>query len=556
LPVGPAAILLRVGAAAVSGLLLAGAFPDFDFSSLAWIALVPLLLVPPSRRVRVNLGTGLVFGLAFFLVSLFWLTTVTWIGWGLLSVVCALFPAVWYAAVAPWWSRVREALENGAGGILPLVVRLTFPVMAGAWWTAMEWFRGHVFTGFPWNLLGVSQWMNPFLLGLVPFTGVYGLSFLAVLVNAALAAMALRWRRRFLDGVPSGVPWEGLAAAAAFAGAALLILHAPQAGPAARALRVAAVQGCLPQARQWTEQELDDALRVYDDLSRRALRMGRPDLIVWPETAVPAPLRYEEKYAHMMADLIRDANAWFLIGTLDYRPPRTPESGSAETDEPCVFNSVFLIDADGRIRAVYDKVHIVPFGEFVPFERLWPWLGRWFGLGRSLTPGREFTIFRLPGDVSAGVNICYEDVFPEISRRFVLRGAEVLFTLTNDAWYAESAGARQHLAHAVFRAAETRRPLLRAGNNSDTCLILPDGRITSLLLDPVTGDRFVRGVRIYRVPVYDNIPLTFYTRYGDVFAAGCILVALLHLAVSVTRLVRRKSALIELITGVDGLNGS
>ena len=142
-------------------------------------------------------------------------------------------------------------------------------------------------------------------------------------------------------------------------------------------------------------------------------------------------------------------------------------------------------------------------------------------MGRGLTAGTEYTVFHLPNGARAGVNICFEDAFAEISRQFALRGANLLLTLTNDAWYAESAGSRQHLTHAVFRAVECGLPLFRSGNNSDTCLILPNGSVVDVLRDPETGNAFVRGARGYRVPVWAYPLQTFYVRHGDVFAHLC-----------------------------------
>ena len=175
-------------------------------------------------------------------------------------------------------------------------------------------------------------------------------------------------------------------------------------------------------------------------------------------------------------------------------------------------------------------------------------------MGRSLTPGSEYTVFALPQGVYAGTNICYEDVYAEISRAFVRRGANVLMTLTNDAWYAESSGSRQHMVHAVFRAVENRRPLFRAGNNSDTCLILPDGRVTGQLRDPATGSAFMRGARLYRVPVWREPGFTFYTRHGDLFAHSCALATLvLGLAVFGSWL-RRKHTLLQRVSREAGEN--
>jgi apolipoprotein N-acyltransferase len=145
------------------------------------------------------------------------------------------------------------------------------------------------------------------------------------------------------------------------------------------------------------------------------------------------------------------------------------------------------------------------------------------------------------------VSICYEDVFATISRQFVRRGADLLITLTNDAWYAESSGSRQHMVHAVFRAAENRRPLLRSGNNSDTCLILPNGKVTGLLYDPQTGNRFLRGAKPYAIPVRPDLGLTFYCRYGDLFAMACTAVLLAVLLAVAVHWFRRKEKLFKAV---------
>ncbi len=537
--------------AALSGALLSTAFPPLDFGIVAWVALVPFLLLPPPRRTATQAVRGFMLGAAHFLTCLFWLTTVTWAGWGLLSLTCALFPMLWAVLCLPMF-RVMHGHRPfpGTGGRRAPngAVRVAAILLSAAVWCALEWLRSTVFTGFPWNLLGGSQWRSALLLATTAVTGVYGLSFVLVAANTAIAAGLRRWAIAFLRGGTRGVPWESLTAVVVCAAALWMGLTAPRLGTPRGALRTAAVQGCLPQARQWTPEQLAQGLEVYDRLSRTAARLpARPDLIVWPETAVPAPLRWEESYASMFRKLLADTSTWFLIGTIDYRFP----TGTGPHVEPNVFNSAFLFGPRGQLRDSYDKTHPVPFGEYTPFGRYLPWLERWIGMGRSLTAGVEYTVLRLPKQVRAGVNICYEDVFPRISREFVRRGANLLVTLTNDAWYAESAGSAQHLSHAVLRAAENRRPLLRSGNNSDTCLILPDGRVTALLRDPVTGNRFLRGVQTIQVPVWQDPPLTFYTRHGDWFACLCALAAGLWGLALAARELHRRAVLRARVLGTE-----
>ncbi len=512
---------LRFGAAVLSGLLLSAAFPPLEMDDLAWVALLPLLLAPVPATPARRLGLGWIFGFAHFGTTFNWLNQVG-IGLGpLMGAVCACFPAVWYwAATARRQPRATDSSPNpdhSAAGA-DILQALLLPAV----WVALEWVRSWIFTGLPWNQLGISQWQRLGLLRLTTVTGVYGISFLIVAVNIAIWHLARRTIGRFRGQGGRRLPWSAPVVAALVAGAVVGVHSSPQLGKPSGTLQVASMQGNIPQIRQWTPEQLTHSLKVYTALSRIAAAT-KPDLIVWPETAVPAAILYNQEYATAFHGMMQTIRTPVLLGSLDYQT-LPPETAGAEPDF-LAFNSAMLFDAQARLLDSYNKTHLVPFGEYTPLERFWPWLTRWIGMGRSLTPGSEFTIFRTGKGAQAGINICFEDVFPTISRRFVLAGANLLVTLTNDAWYAESSGSRQHMVHAVFRAAENARPLLRAGNNSDTCLILPDGRVSGLLYDNASGNRFVRGFRQYSVPVYPSPGLTWYTRHGDLFAKACALVA-------------------------------
>jgi len=546
-------LALTAALAILSGLLLSAAFPPLELDRLAWVALVPILLAPPPAGWGRRLAAGYLLGLAHYLTSLAWLNTIGFAAGTLLALVCAAFPALWYLggeAFADTLAGRRPAArpDGRLNRPRPAAVlaldgwRLALYILfVPALWVGLEWLRGWVFTGFPWNQLGVSQWQRLGLLRLTQWTGVYGISGALVLVSVTVARLGGVAVQSFRTGIRRPFPWPvvpGLILLVPVAGLAVRPSRLP---PPARTLRIAAVQGNLPQCRDYRPEQLDEALRVYAQLTRAAAA-GKPDLIVWPETAVPAALLFDETYARVFADLVRDTHTPMLFGTLHYQP--APEAGP--DTPPQVFNSVFLSDSDGRIVEAYHKIHRVPFGEYVPFGRYLPWLVDLIGMGRDLTPGSDYTLFRLPADTLAGVNICFEDAFPDISRQFVRRGAGLLLTLTNDAWYAESSGPRQHMIHAVLRAVENRRPLLRSGNNSDTGLILPDGEVRGLLADPVTGHRFVRGCRTYEVPVWDDPGTTFYTRHGDVFAESATALAGAGLAAAVVRALRHKRRLRDL----------
>ncbi|MBT7298167.1 MAG: apolipoprotein N-acyltransferase [Victivallales bacterium] len=519
---------LRLLGAVASGLLLSAAFPPVEFALFAWIALVPILLVPPPPGVARRLALGYVFGFAFTLTTFFWLNEIGFGAGVLMALIVACFPMLWYVsfnALLDAWREERDDANPtpGLGGLRRPGRQIGAVLLGAASWVALEWIRSWIFTGFPWNFLGIALWQSTALLRLCAFTGVYGLSFLIVAVNLALAARIHDFGRAWRDGRRAGYSWPFVAVALLFLPVLAMRWTVSPLPDPDRVLRVLAVQGNIPQCREWTDEEFEESLEVYTSLTRDLAPTAQVDLVVWPETAVPAPLGYPP-YWNAVRELQTYTKIPLLLGTVDHREAPSPEVNSEEPAS-LTFNSAILLDAEAKVVDHYDKIHRVPFGEYVPFSHYLPWLVELIGMGRDLTPGTEFTILHLRHGVRAGVNICFEDAFSEISRTFVKRGANVLVTITNDAWYGESSGARQHLLQAVFRAAETRRPLLRAGNNSETCLILPNGTITDPLRDPDTGSPFYRGGGVYEVPVWDNPPTTFHTRHGDLFAILCAIAA-------------------------------
>jgi len=343
-------------------------------------------------------------------------------------------------------------------------------------------------------------------------------------VNVLLWLLLRQWRP--WPGLTAAVrtPWPAVVAAIVLALPWLALGRYPLPPPAGT-MRIAAVQGNIPQIRVPQPGQLEAAREVYLSLTRQIVADERPELVIWPETALPVPLLLDETTSQELRALLLATRTPMVVGSLDYRAPPAP----AAPGDYLSFNSAMHLVPTPEVRVVdvYDKMHPVPFGEYVPFERTIPALSGIFGMGRGLTAGRRFCVFGVRPDVRLGPLICFEDVFPEIARGMVLRGANVLLTITNDAWYWETSGSRQHTLNSVLRAVETCRPLLRSGNNSDTCLVLPDGRIVDPLVDPATGSPFTRRAGLFQVPVYDALPITFYTRHGNLFAVLCSLVGAL-----------------------------
>lgn len=552
-------VFWRFVAAICSGCLLAAAFPPLCWDRIAWFALIPIIFTPQPRRRLERLFIGYVFGYTHFACSLFWLNEVGFGAGFLLSIWCALFPMLWYYFLSSLLLAFKHEKAKDIPGASLLFVRhpkhlALIAFLIACVWTALEWTRAWLLTGFPWNPLGVSQYARYGLVQTAAFTGPYGASFLIVLVNATLAVelslvawMLIARRRRTF-------PWH-------FASIALILIpvcimaNLPEklTDDDTPVLDVLVVQPNLPQARVWTEDDFYNSINVLHSLTANALdnTEKQPDLVVWPECAVPAPLNYPE-YRVKRNAFLKQYTPLFLIGAVHQRLEKPGDKDYS------VFNSAFLIDVNGEdnktffdpadhIVDYYDKVHRVPFGEFTPLASIFPWLRELIGMGRDLTPGRKFHVLSLPNNAQAGVNICFEDVFPYISRQFTRNGANMLMTITNDSWYNQSSAAHQHFAHVVFRAVENRRPFLRCGSNSHSALISPNGRIHGLLRDDENDSDFVAATRFYNVPTKDW-GTSFYTKYGDIFARFTALVTLAAVAWMMAKLLKYKKQMLEAIS--------
>ncbi|MFT5127941.1 MAG: apolipoprotein N-acyltransferase, partial [Rhodothermales bacterium] len=444
----------RSGLAIVSGIFMAVIFAPLEWAWWSWFGLVPLLLLA-CRPVSSPLWLGLGYGMGHFTFAFGWIREVFLLAPVGVALICAWFPALWAwfcACLLRYLSMEEQHDTLGSDPTVAIPSRLTearqcaFVLLAAAAWVALEWVRGWIFTGLPWDLLGVSQWQNGLLILLTRWTGAWGLSFLIVAVNATVFLLIFKPDSR-LHGFRRTRATPAMTAILLGSTVIGLALWRPTTALPApdHSVRIATIQGNIPQSRVWSEEQLQLAITVYTQLTREIVASDPPELVLWPETAIPASLLYQEECRAALPPMFAEIQTPLLAGSLDYRlaPPRSNE-------EPRAVNSALLFDRNGIPRAHYDKVHLVPFGEFVPFERHLPWLVDWIGMGRGLLPGREYTIFSFGEHARFGVNICYEDIFPEISANFVRRGANLLVTLTNDAWFGETSGSRQHFAHSVI----------------------------------------------------------------------------------------------------------
>ena len=481
-------------AVASAGLLIV-AFPTPDIGALAFIALAPLLVAirgePPGRA----FWWGSLAGLVFYLGSIAWVTnTMTHYG-GMSRALSMLVLLALASALALYFGLFCFGASLIAGAAWPIEL-LALPAL----WVALEYLRTYALTGFPWALLGYTQYRTPALPPVASFAGVYGLSFLVVLANVALARLASASK----DGLRGGVLAIAVALIMLWAPALLSPSSAPSDRP--QEIDIALVQGNIDQALKWNPAMQVATIEEYRRLTLEAARRA-PALIVWPETAAPFFLRYDHALRGRVLDVAAETGSYLLVGS----PDRERVSGSPGGER--YYNSAFLLSPDGSLLNKYDKMHMVPFGEYVPLKSILFFVEKLaHGIG-DFEPGRTHTIFQLPTG-RFGVTICYEVIFPDQVRRYVKEGADFLVNITNDAWFGRSAAPAQHLAMAALRAAENHRYLIRAANTGISAIVDPRGRIVQ------ASGIFEPAVIAGRIGLVKG--QTFYTRYGDLFAWMCV----------------------------------
>ncbi len=502
--------LLPWAAAGATGLLHAGSFHPLAVPEMAWLFLVPLLMAVASATPRRAFQLGMVAGAVAWLASILWLTRVTYAGWLILALYCGLYTAL-FAMVSSLWLR-----RHGAERFLP---NLGFMVFAAAAWAGLEWVRSTFGTGFPWNPLGASQFRNVVMIQSASVGGVYAVSALVVWVNVGLALTGLRyvarrghWGRRPHPEVIAAF----MVVALLFAWGTQRVRTLPRGEVP---LRLALVQPGIPQEQKWDEATVELIYQRLRDLTQGALRSGSLDLIIWPETALPDDVANSEP-SYALVHALATNGVPLLVGSMDTR---------WETDgPPRYYNSSYLFDAQGAPVAVYDKQHLVVFGEYVPGGQLVPFIKAFTPIQESFSPGAGPVLMRLREEGPAFAPlICFEDTVPPLARAAVKAGARLLVNQTNDAWFDPMAASRQHMAAAIFRAVENAVPLVRVANSGVSCVIDARGSLRAQLADADGAVRIAGFKRVDVRPSSADMALTFYTRHGDLFATVAGLLALL-----------------------------
>jgi apolipoprotein N-acyltransferase len=525
----------------VSGVVIIFAFPDFGLWPLAWVAFVPLFLALDPKRggitPRRGFFLGWVFGFVFFLGTVYWVVHSMYFFGGLslatsivimLLMVCYL--ALWFALFSLCFVFTR--------GFSTLARLFLIPCL----WVAFEYLRTHLILGFPWALIGYSQAGFLTLIQISDITGVWGVSFLVMTVNTLIfLCFAEPSPQKFASAGRLGGLFRarGLFEGRAFRPPVIetvitvlfcisvLVYGAARTGRVDAmtgswpVLKVGIAQGNFEQDVKWNPTNRKSTIDTYTALTAEAVAQGA-ELVVWPETAVPFYLEEDRQLGPLVLNLPDETGSYILTGSPSYSYNK--KLGARE-----YFNSAYLIKPGGFTER-YDKFYLVPFGEYVPLKRFLFFAEKLVEGSGDFSPGRGAYPLLFNGR-SIGVLICYEAIFPEISRSFVKGGATLLANLTNDSWFGDTSAPHQHLGMSIFRAVENRVFLVRSANTGISAIVDPVGRIrqrsslfTETFLAGEVGLRFA--------------PPGVYTRYGDFFPFILMAVSVVFLAQGVRRRLR------------------
>ncbi|MBK8092750.1 MAG: apolipoprotein N-acyltransferase [Verrucomicrobiaceae bacterium] len=522
----------------MSGGMLVFAFPGWNWQLAVWVWVLPLLAVLwPFGYLKFqssNFKSGYLAGLAFFLPNLFWIRHSSrvmmggardgaWAGWGPellglgawigLSAYCAVYFGLWAWFVARFARPNATTLTRDAWWASTLHSLRCAGLAAGAW-VVCEWLRSTtVFTGFGWNGLGVAFHQNAALMQPADLVGVMGLSFLPIFV----ACTGWNVITRFVavhrgDGTSRTRVDFTVAMVLVLLSVAYGMLRVNEIHKSRPKLRVTMVQPNVAQVDAMTGAVAPRTYERLRDFTR--LYAKSSDLVIWPESALPAHLHYDLAMHEMFFKDTLGTEPFALLTGTEIRQPGQPD-----------YNSAILMRGSLQNRQEHHKVHLVPFGEFLPLREYWP-----FSMLRPLFPG-DFAFgpktepLRLDEKMSLIPLICFEDTVGRVARKFVRAEPQIIVAISNDGWFIDSIETELHLANAKFRAVELRRPMARCSNIGVTCFIDAYGRESSRLHDPETGDTFIEGVLPGEMDAHFS-EITFYARYGDVFALAMLAICL------------------------------
>ena len=461
--------------AIIAGFALTLSLPPFSVSLLSFFALVPLFFAINNTTPKKAFKIGYIFGLSHFLTLLYWVPYPI-SKYGGLPIELSIFPYL----ILSMYMATFFAVFCFSCKLQSKLALLFNPCC----WVVLEFLRGKLLTGFPWCLIGYSQYKNLHLIQVADITGTYGISFLIVLINTALYLLLIR-KLNFI---------KGFVVLVLFIFTYVYGTYRLNATIKGIPVKAAIVQGNIDQSLKWNPSYQAKTMATYLELTGCAFKNGA-NLVIWPETSVPFYFQEGGRLAKLVYRISRGIK--LIFGSPAYK---------RENAHIFYFNRAYLL-CNGKLVSYYDKVHLVPFGEYVPLKRVLFFVNKLVPCAGDFSPGRKITPLKCK-DLSAGVMICYEAIFPEIARAHVKKGANILVNISNDAWFGKTSAPYQHFAMSIFRAVENRRYLVRATNTGISGFIDPCGRVIK------KGTLFQKQLLLARVKLV-NQHLTIYTKYGD-----------------------------------------
>lgn len=503
----------RLALAGSSGLLMTGSFPAIGLDYLAWIALVPLLIALRDLSAFDGFRLGFFCGVIHYLSLLYWfipfLTTY------------GPFPVILSTGILLLFCSYLSIYMGIFGLILNWIRISAFSLILimPAIWVGQEYLRAILLSGFPWELLGHTQFNKLHIIQISDIVGVYGVSFLLALANGLVfilyhfgAKRNWRGQRFLLKHVLIYATFFGILLTLTFSYGQWRIGNLSNKISQAPSKKIAVVQGNVDQTLKWDRSYQLTTIKKYIDLSRQ-VSTKNPELVVWPETSMPFYFGSQMPQTRLVLKNLESIGIDTVLGSPAY---------SQEADKVTYYNRAFLIDSTGTISDDYNKSHLVPFGEYVPFKRWLPFLGKMVEHVGDFSAGMAGDTLAW-GQHKIGALICYEMIFSYLARSAAQNGAQLLINVTNDAWYGKTSAPHQHFSMAVFRAVETRRALVRSANTGISGFIDPLGRILS------QSALFEDAVLVADVPLMDG--QTFYVKRGDFFALACTLAGVILILV-------------------------
>jgi len=510
--------LFDIGLVLISAILLILSFlPVAHLEFLAWFAFLPLFFALKNKKPFYGFLLSNLCGIFTFSGVIYWLINVTFVG----LIFLVLYLALYFGIFGLIITRYSILDTRYSIFVIPSI------------WVALEYIRSQLFTGFGWALLGYSQYLNLPIIQIVNITGIWGVSFLVMMINVLIYSVI---------GYRLSVIGKKKIILTSILGISCILvtliyghykLHRAPSTEHRTPIKISVVQPNIPQSIKWQEYAKQDIWEQYLSLTQEALE-DNPDLIIWPESALPGVLKKDPYIERDLKAFVSNIQIPLLVGVVN-----------SEKDN--YYNSAILISKKGEFIQRYDKLHLVPFGEYIPLKRIFGFLETIVPIG-DFIPGKEYTIFdlgdssiRLPVSLSArqtvrpidqqtgrlkfSVLICFEDIFPRISRQFVKKGADFLINITNDAWFGNTSSPYQHLSASVFRAIENSVYLIRAANTGISGFITPTGRVYPLIDNDSGRQTFISGYKAREVYI-SHKQNTFYTQWGDWFVLVCGLIVI------------------------------